>query len=107
MVLGLENGGVMPPGRDPRASTTRGGPADLTYCTSVKPSAFKKSSATYRGATQIGTASLMGIRMVVVSSVSAAVVGKAGLAPQASSRAIPARGSPTPPATFKNWRRLR
>src|SRR5690242_10819276 len=46
-------------------------------------------------------------RIVVVSSVCAAAVGAAGLAPQASNRAKPAADNPQAPAIFKNWRRLR
>src|SRR5947209_4893188 len=45
--------------------------------------------------------------MVVVSRFSTAAVVAAGLAPQASNSARPAADRPSPPAAFRNWRRLR
>src|SRR5258708_25507850 len=106
MMLGPENCMVMSPAPEAKESTLRVGLADVMYRTSVKPSAFKKSSAIKIGARQMLTTLLTGMRIVVVSSVSAASVGEAGLTPHASNRANPAADRPSPAETFKNWRRL-
>src|SRR5215471_13821175 len=106
-MLGPENCIDISPAPEANASTILIGVDDLTYCTSVKPSAFKKSSATNSGATQTETAPDRGIRIVVVSSLSATAVGEAGMAPQASSSAIPAADRPKSAAVFKSWRRLK
>ena len=49
---------------------------------------------------------ITGRARVTTRNLPAAAVGVAGLAPHESSSARPAADRPSPPTTFKNWRRL-